>query len=127
MLIIRKEQWDVLAEYSRKNAEDRMVRKFFQRYPDDCEQMGEEALRRRIQRGMKKSDHYGLTSAQHVAQFIDMMFTWGDNFDASPKLPWASKALSANVEADVKMRQLAMNASAAQESEFVQKMKRRQG
>lgn len=127
MLIIREEQWEVLTEYSRKSGEDRFVKSFFQRYPDECGQMGEEALRRRVHRGMKKGKIYGLTMAAHVEQFIDMMFAWGDNFDTSPKLPWATRALSANADADVRLRQLAINASAAQEAEFKRKLKRKQG
>ncbi len=127
MLIIRKEQWDALTEYSRKRAEDRYVKLFFRRYPDESEQMGEPGLRRRITRGMQRCRFHGITDAQHVEQFIDMMFTWGDNFDTSPERPWAARALGADVHADMKMRQLAINATAAQEAEFVKKMKRNKG
>lgn len=95
MFVVRKEQLEAFSRASVKDFENRMVihlRKFF---PQQCDVLGEAKTREAVHFGIWKAKKYGIISEHDVCVYIDIMFTFGQDFDVDPALPWASKALKA--------------------------------
>jgi len=91
MLIIRKEQKEVLAKAARNSFEERMlvhVNKFF---PKHYEALGESNCRELVNHGIKKAATYDIVSERDVCKYIDLMIGFGLEFDKDDNLPWAVK------------------------------------
>ena len=95
MLVIRKEQMEVLSHYVLKGFEDRMVEHLNEFFPDQCETLGEPDVREAVQYGIDRAGSYGITSERDVCKYLNLMFTFGRDFDVDPRLPWAAAILNA--------------------------------
>ena len=99
--ILRREQLDVLAEvYTAQKFEERLVEHLRQTWPEECAELGEIRLRRRVLDGVCKATEYGFSEESHVSRFMNLIFLWGDDFDSDDDRPRVreilhSKALSA--------------------------------
>lgn len=79
MLIIRNDQLQSLQLDVRvRNATSALRRAL----SDECEKLGEDGLRRRIELGFQKAEHYGITDLSEVIRFIELMFALGEDFDS---------------------------------------------
>ena len=95
MLVIRREQMNILSWKMRKAFEDRMVLHLKEFFPDQCEMLGEKETRAAIRYGMERAETYGLGAESDLAKYLNTMFTFGRDFDRDPELPWASAVLNA--------------------------------
>lgn len=96
MLIIRDKQLDALRDYMLKQFEDLMVKHLNQYYPRQCETLGQEKLRQTIQYGIERAKIYQIDVELDVSRYLNLMFTFGRDFDKDQDLPWASKILRNN-------------------------------
>lgn len=102
MLIIRKEQWDVLSNSMLRSFEDetlKHVRKFF---PQICQHHDDMTLRRRIRKHTKHAASYGIDGQSDICKFIDVIFALDPDFDT--KLPWVQDILKDQTQPDVRDR-----------------------
>jgi len=94
MLKIRKEQDQELAKASLKSFEDRMVVHIRKHYPTHYEKLGEENTRVLIQYGIERAATYEVVSERDVCKYIDLMVSFGPDYDIDARHPWAAKALN---------------------------------
>jgi len=94
MLTIRTEQLNALREASVRDFERRMVvhlRKFF---PEQCDSLGEDGAKLAVRHGIERAAAYNIRIERQVCKYIDVMFSFGRDFDTDAKLPWASLILT---------------------------------
>ncbi len=93
MLVIRKEQMDVLDQYMLNTFENLLVDHLNRYFPEKCGELGEEGLRETIRYGIKRAEDYGIVIEHQVSLYINLMFMFNRDFDQDPALPWASEIL----------------------------------
>ena len=89
MLVIRKEQLDVLGSIPQKQFEVSLIRHFFHFYPQDCARVGEGQIGRLVQLSIDRAAGYGYHSRQEVGFYCNLMLMLGVDFDHDPQIPWA--------------------------------------
>ncbi len=62
-------------------------------FPVKTALMGSDALQRLIQGGIEKAAAYRIEERKDVLLYLHCQLQYGDNFDADPRLAWASKIL----------------------------------
>jgi len=87
MLTIRKDQFDAMDHDVRVRNIGDIIRKAF---PDACEQLGSALLTERIETGLQKAESHGITELSEVTRFVQLMFVFGEDFDAAD---WAATIL----------------------------------
>lgn len=68
--------------------------------PAKCAYVGDLALRRLVQQGIRTASDYGITTERGVFVFVALMFVAGGGFDRDPQLPWASAVLNDEAVSD---------------------------
>jgi hypothetical protein len=96
MLVIRRKQMNILSRNMRNAFEERMVLHLKEFFPDQCKMLGEKDTRAAIRYGMARAETYGLGAESDLAKYLNVMFTFGRDFDTDPELPWASAILNAS-------------------------------
>lgn len=99
MLTIRKDQRPAFRAAMRKNFESDMVAQLREDFPEDCEVLGEDQVRRVIDLGVDRAAAHGFETRGDVCDYIVMMFIIGSYFDEDPQLPWAAEVLRDEGEA----------------------------
>lgn len=94
MLRIRQEQMEEFNRCEAVKFENRMVEHLEENFPEECEEMGEEAVRETIRYGISRADSYGIEFEQDVCNYVNLMFVLGRDFDTDPGLPWAKRILN---------------------------------
>ena len=92
-MIIRKSQMSAFEEQMRKNFEDRMVEHLNKFFPQSTTEMGEEAVRQAIRKGMDQATYYFIERECDVARFIDLKFAIHMDFDEHEEMTWARQIL----------------------------------
>jgi hypothetical protein len=93
MLTIRKEQFALFERSEITKFEEPTYLRLNELFPEKCQDLGETRLRKMIHYGIQRSSSYGITAADHVRTYIDVMMLLGPDFDKDPKYPWAEKTL----------------------------------
>ena len=93
MLIIRDEQIEALSQYMQNRFEDRMVTHLNRYFHDACETLGEDLLRQTIRYGIIKAKMFSFHIENDVSRYLNLMFTFGRDFDTDPDLRWAAQIL----------------------------------
>jgi hypothetical protein len=84
---------DAFAGSQRDRFVEHMERHLRSRFPEDCETLGENGVRKRIEEGMEGAATYGIRVERDVATFIRYMFALGPGFDVAPETAWAGEIL----------------------------------
>jgi len=84
---------EALRSYMVKQFEGLMVTHLNKYYPKECETLGETDLRKTIQYGIERARSYNIDNELDVSRYINLMFTFGRDFDKDMNLPWASNIL----------------------------------
>ncbi|MCA9652661.1 MAG: hypothetical protein H6712_32125 [Myxococcales bacterium] len=58
-------------------------------FPAECGELDDESLRELVLHGLTKAIGYGIWSQQDVCKLLNLMCTFGRDFDLDPSLPWA--------------------------------------
>ena len=93
MLVIRKEQMEVLGRYMLKQFEDRMVIHLRSGFREQTKDMPETDLRSMIQTAIDKGKVYNVTTEDDVQRYLEYMMIYGPEFDTDPKTMWAGEIL----------------------------------
>src|ERR1035438_2811932 len=94
MLTIRKEQMAVFSEPAINDYVKRTAVHLKERFPEKCEALGEPKVHETVKYGIQRSASYGITTEGDVRRYIDLMLTFGPEFDQDPELPWAASILN---------------------------------
>jgi len=107
MLIIRKEQVGAFNKAMLERFENLMVDHLAMYFPDQCEKMGEESVREAILYGMERAKTYGIIIEQDISMYLNLMFTFGRDFDKDSALTWMAEILNnENLGASSRMKVL---------------------
>ena len=90
MVTIRRKQMAAFAEQQRRQFESRLVAHVRKHFRSECEALGDEAVRARVQGGVARARQHGLASEYDVTRYVDVMFGLGPEFDSEP---WAAAVL----------------------------------
>lgn len=93
MFVLRQQHFDAFAADAKTRFMDDMVAHLKERFPDECEKMGEPALRARITDGTARAAKYGIVAERDVATFVRFTFGIRPDFDTSPETKWAQPIL----------------------------------
>lgn len=93
MLILRDEQMAVFDTYMLKQFENMMVGHLNQYFPESCRDMGDKKVREMIQYGVERARLYGIHIENDVSRYINLMFSFGREFDTDPNCAWAQNIL----------------------------------
>ncbi len=94
MLTIRKEQMDQMGDEAMKTFVSRVSDHLSEIFPDECLELGDEVVGRRITDGIERAADYGIDIEYDVVRFINLMFILCEDYDTSDRFPWARKILS---------------------------------
>lgn len=94
MFKIRKEQLEAFKRVAVDNYEDRMVVHLKKFFPEQCAELGYAKIRETIQYGIRRAASYGIVAERDVCLYLDIMFTFGRDFDKDSKFPWAQHILN---------------------------------
>lgn len=104
MLVIRDEQLRVMARGALPDWITKHVKQFF---PHQCTELGEEALRERVDEGIARAVLHGFESSAQISQYVDLMFVFGPDFDTDATLSWPRPILrDRTLSAAVRMARL---------------------
>ena len=94
MLRIRTEQLDALRAPALDDFIDEMMLHVHEYFPKESMALGLEAVRARVEDGIKRAEAHGVTSPRAVCKYINMIMTFGPDFDTHPDTaPWVRPIL----------------------------------
>lgn len=93
MLTIRKKQFEAISKAYLKDFEMRLVRHFFQYFPNICVPLGRDLVRKFIQYGIMQAKKYNYVTERDICLYISLMFLLGSDFDQDPQVRWAGSEL----------------------------------
>jgi len=99
-MLVSGQQMNTLGDASRASFVDRMVVHLRKCFPDQCKKMDEARIRQIIGEGIENARRYAIVSERDVCLYIDLMFIFGEDYDTSPKYPWASEILNDPARSD---------------------------
>jgi hypothetical protein len=91
MLIIRKKQFEAIKISAYMTYLLRTVRKT---WPEQCLELGDEDLVRRIEKCLERAESHGITKTNNKTRFINLAFLLErDDFDTAAETQWAATIL----------------------------------
>jgi hypothetical protein len=96
MLTIRKEQMAVFNEAVVRKFEDEMAEHCHAFAPQLCEEAGCANVATAVRKGLKNAERYGFSMRGPLRFYIEMMLTFGSDFDTDPQLPWVAEELGSS-------------------------------
>jgi len=94
MLIIRKEQIEVLRKHLLKKFLHRMEKHLEKRYPTQTTAMEREKLCQLIDEGVDGAKGYDITDENDVKRYLEYLVQYGSDFGRSHETTWASQFLT---------------------------------
>lgn len=92
-MLIRFKQIESLRDGALANFEDQMVEHLFKFAPRHSEVVGNECVRKTVQRGIERATQYGFTNRGPVRFYLELVSMFGMDFDTDPQYPWAAQTL----------------------------------
>ncbi len=93
MLVIRREQMAILERAVTARFAENAVRHFHDTLPAQAEAMGDTMLRDLVHAGMVKGKSYGLQDEYDYLRLMNLMFTFGVDFEQTAEFTWARNIL----------------------------------
>jgi hypothetical protein len=92
-MIIRKQQVNLFSDASLETFKDRMAEHLRRCFPSECEALGDEGIQNTIRYGIERASSHGIDLERDVCKYIDLMFTFGRDFDSDLNYSWAADIL----------------------------------
>src|SRR5258708_4751272 len=86
-MTIRDEQMTAFRDAARHSFESEMISHSADFAPHLCSSAGHANLELAVRKGIESSDRYGFTMRGPVRFYIEMVLTFGSDFDTDPQLP----------------------------------------
>ena len=94
MLIIREPQFKVIHRKRSRVFAERLAEHLKKYFPEECAAMPDTDLVEIIDHGKTRALHYDFRSEKDVCKYLNLMFTFGRDFDRDPAFPWAAELLN---------------------------------
>ena len=96
MLILRKEQMNVLRAYMSEQFEQRMTNHIRETFPDRIKDIPDERIRVVVQNSMKKAESFGIEYEDDIRRFIEFLIIYGIQLDVRQETQWIGDILRRN-------------------------------
>jgi hypothetical protein len=96
MLVIRKEQMDVLSAYTCDQFEQRMIKHLQTKFPDRTKDLPNDRIRLFVQDSMKKAESYHIEYEDDIRRFIEYLVIYGTQLDVGEEPQWIGDILQLN-------------------------------
>jgi len=107
MMVIRKEQYEVLSQYTLGQFFQAMENYLREAYPEQTAGMSHEQLRELIAEGTERAGHYDITDENDVKRFLEYLVLYGRDFGKSAATSWAEQFLTdTNLPATARMNEI---------------------
>ena len=93
MLVIRKEQMEVLSAAMRDQFEWRMVDHLRTKFPDRTQEFPDEKIRLVVQDSMRKAKGYNIEYEDDIRRFIEYLVIYGIRLDVREETQWIGDIL----------------------------------
>jgi len=93
MLTIRNQQMAVFEAFAGELFLKKMEQHLRVFFPEQCDSMTSDEIRRTCEHGCARAAFHGITSERDVCKYINLMFTFGREFDVDLRWPWATRIL----------------------------------
>ena len=93
MALIRKPQWDALVRAFLMSRAPHIQQVLHGRHGETFARLAPEVVRERIEYGIGKALAYGIEDQGGATLLLNLMFTYGDDFDVDRKTRWAGAIL----------------------------------
>jgi hypothetical protein len=94
MLVIRKEQMDVLSNYQLELFVKRVVEHLTLSFPDKTGSLKQKELEDLIRKGVDSAEKYDIDDESDVERYLDYVIRFGASFDIDKETAWASEILN---------------------------------
>jgi hypothetical protein len=117
MPVIRKPQWDALVRAFLLTRVSHIQEALGARHGATFARLGQATVRERIEYGVEKACKYGIEDQAGATLLVNLMFTYGDDFDVEQKTRWAGVILGQHsVPIAERLRDLEAQAEAVEEA-----------
>lgn len=93
MLTLRRDSFRAFRRAGREELLRRASAHLREHFPETCERLGPNGLRRAVRQGLGRARSYGILAERGVVKYLNLMFLFGRDFDRDPSLPWARPIL----------------------------------
>lgn len=90
---IRDQHLHAFAAAALEDFEARMAAHARRFFPYVCGRLGEGRTREVIRRGLGRAHAHGLSTERELCLYLNLVFTFGPDFDVDPRLPWPARIL----------------------------------
>jgi hypothetical protein len=95
MLTLRQEQYDSLRQTALDAFVAKMVHHLGERFPEECERLGEASLRSLIRGGIERGAEHGISDENDVCRWLEYLVRFGPDFGCDSR-SWARPFLLDN-------------------------------
>ena len=115
MLVIREEQYRRLLDRQQRDHVEWALERVRKARPQEYARLGEHGMRELIRQSMVKAELYDIHNPGHTQELLELMLTWGADFDLDQRLPWAGATLRWDAPEPAKMQTLRVRGERAKQ------------
>jgi hypothetical protein len=105
MLVIRTQQLRIFELRKSSEFEQRLIQHCRRFFPRAAAALGPRLLGA-VRESLDEASRYGFKDERDLCKYINIVFTFGRQFDRSPLIPWAAEVLSSALPGPAKMQRL---------------------
>lgn len=94
MLIVRRPQIRALSDPFRRAFEGQLVAFVVERFPKVVAALSPEKTVRAVQDAIERAEDLGLEADRHIQTYATILFSFGEDFNRNPGLPWAREIVA---------------------------------
>lgn len=110
MLTIRDAQLRALEDARRRQLIEELLDHVTAAFAPIVRQIGAARARLAIEGALERAAAHHISADADVAEFVNLVFVFGDAFPDAPRFHWAQRILAAPVGAEVRLRQVRAHA-----------------
>jgi hypothetical protein len=105
VLTVRKQQIALLGNERRHRFAERLTGHARAHFPEVCRELGHE-LGMTVHECIRQGQEHGLSTERELCKYLNLVFTFGRNFDRDPMCSWASDILHGALPGPMKIARL---------------------
>ena len=106
MLTIRREQQEAIGRAVLVTFEVRLAEHVAEHFPGIHASLGERPTKVMVRYAIEKAYSYGFRNGGQVTRYLNLMLTFGRDFDTDDRFPWARRVLTYDAHSTARMNRL---------------------
>ncbi len=106
MLRLRRDQMQIFEDRMQQLFEERMTTHLKEYFPQETASLTDVDLLQIVRYGVARAGSYGFLSEADVCRYLNLMLTFGRDFDVDSRLDWVQDILQYEDEPERKMKRL---------------------